>query len=72
MLGSSAAAPSMCRYRDRQGLEVDCGLEGPGGSLVGIEIKAGSSVGSSDFNGLPFLAARFGERLAAGVVLYTS
>ena len=71
LLGSSAAAPSMYHYRDRQGLEVDCVLEGPGGSLVGIEIKAGSSVGSSDFKGLRFLADRFGDRLAAGVVLYT-
>ena len=71
LIGSSATAPSMYHYRDRQGLEVDCVLEGPGGLLVGIEIKAGSSVGSSDFKGLRFLADRFGARLAAGIVLYT-
>ncbi len=71
LIGSSAASPSMFHYRDRQGLEVDCVLEGPGGTLVGIEIKAGSSVGSHDFKGLRFLMERFGDRLAAGIVFYT-
>ena len=33
--------------------------------------EAGSSIGSSDFKGLRFLADRFGERLAGGIVLYT-
>jgi uncharacterized protein len=44
---------------------------GAGTSVVGIEVKAASSVGPDDFRGLRRLADRLGDDFVAGVVLYT-
>lgn len=51
--------------------EVDSVLERPDGMLVGVEVKAASSVGPDDFSGLRVLAARAGSKFHRGVVLYT-
>ncbi|WP_208596388.1 hypothetical protein [Desulfonatronospira thiodismutans] len=48
---------------------VDMVLES-GGKLAGIEVKAGSTVKSSDFNGLQKLQRAAEKRFTAGVVLY--
>ena len=45
-------------------------IEGRGGPVAGVEVKAGSTVTDADFRGLRKLAAAAGERFAAGVVLY--
>jgi hypothetical protein len=39
--------------------------------VVGIEVKASSTVGPGDFSGLRHLAARTGADFVVGVVLYT-
>jgi hypothetical protein len=39
--------------------------------IVGIEVKAASTVGSDDFRGLRRLADRLGDDFVAGIVLYT-
>ena len=39
--------------------------------MVGIEVKAASTVRSDDFNGLRRLADRLGDDFVLGVVLYT-
>ncbi|HST43407.1 MAG TPA: ATP-binding protein [Conexibacter sp.] len=58
-------------YRDRDGREVDVVIETTDGRVVGVEIKAAASIGSSDTLGLRFLRERLGERFVAGAVLYT-
>lgn len=51
--------------------EVDVVLECPDGTLVGVEVKAASSVGASDFKGLRALEARAKKKFHRGVVLHT-
>jgi uncharacterized protein len=57
-------------YRDKDQVEVDFVIENGAGIVVGIEVKASSTVHASDFRGLRRLADRVGSRFAQGVVLY--
>ncbi|WP_018461851.1 ATP-binding protein [Thermus oshimai] len=57
-------------YRSHTGEEVDLLLEGPGGRVVGLEVKARGSVRGEDFRGLKGLAQALGPRFHRGVVLY--
>ncbi|MBM3494101.1 MAG: ATP-binding protein [Armatimonadetes bacterium] len=67
----SLARPEVYHYRDETGREVDIVLEGPGGQIVGIEVKASASVTARDASGLRFLAERLGARFHRGVILHT-
>lgn len=67
----SHARPTVYHYRTSAGQEIDLLLENRGGDIVGIEIKANSTVGRSDFNGLRSLAEAIGSRFKRGIVLYT-
>lgn len=58
-------------YRTRDKVEVDAVLETADGRIIGIEVKAGSTIRSEDLAGLRHLEARLGERFIAGYVLYT-
>lgn len=58
-------------YRTRDNVEVDAVIETPDGRVIGVEVKAGSTIRSEDLAGLRNLASRLGERLVAGLVLYT-
>lgn len=58
-------------YRTRDQVEVDAVLESRRGEVVGIEVKAASTVVSQDFRGLRHLAERLGDDFRAGVVLHT-
>lgn len=58
-------------YRDHSKFEVDAILEDRSGRVVGIEVKAASTVGPDDFRGLRRLAERLGDDFVAGIVLYT-
>ncbi|MEO3870388.1 ATP-binding protein [Nonomuraea sp. B12E4] len=58
-------------YRTKDGVEVDAVLENRRGQVVGVEVKAASTVRAEDFRGLRHLAARLGDDLVAGVVLHT-
>jgi len=69
--GWAPFAVTLHHYRTFAGREVDFVLEGPGGNLVGVEVKAASAVGPDDFKGLRELQADAGERFHRGVVLYT-
>jgi len=53
------------------GSEVDAVLENRQGHVVGIEIKASSTVTAGDFRGLRHLAERTGDDFIAGLVFYT-
>jgi len=68
--GVRAIMPSVHHYRTSAGLEVDILLEAPDGRLVGIEIKASSTVTSSDFRSLRALSDSVGDRFHRGIVLY--
>lgn len=58
-------------YRDKNKVEIDAILENRRGQVVGIEVKAASTVRADDFNGLRRLAERLGDDFVVGVVLYT-
>jgi uncharacterized protein len=68
----SVERPTLWHFRDRNGQEVDLILEHPDGRIVGIEVKASSTVGARDFRGLRYLQDRLGDRFAYGVVLHTA
>ncbi len=51
--------------------EVDIVLEDARGAVVGVEVKASSTISSSDFAGLHALRDAAGVRFRRGVVLYT-
>jgi uncharacterized protein len=58
-------------FRDGKKNEVDIILEQTDGHLIGIEVKASSTVRDSDFKGLRKLAEWVGERLKYGLIFYT-
>lgn len=58
-------------YRTKDKLEVDAVLENRQGMVVGVEVKAASTVRPEDFRGLRHLADRVGPDFLAGIVLYT-
>ncbi len=51
--------------------EVDVIVERPSGEIVGVEVKASATATPRDFAGLTHLREQIGDRLAAGIVLYT-
>jgi predicted AAA+ superfamily ATPase len=57
-------------FRSTTGREVDAVLEGPGGRVVGIEVKASATIGNADFAGLEALAEVAGHRFLRGILLY--
>ena len=57
-------------YRDRDDAEVDIVIERGARLLAGVEVKAASTVTSTDFRGLRKLKEAAGKRFACGVVLY--
>jgi uncharacterized protein len=61
----------MYHYHTKDNVEVDLILENRRGQVVAIEVKAGSTVRAEDFRGLRHLAARLGDDLLVGIVLYT-
>lgn len=66
----SHAQPRILHYRDKDQVEVDFILEDAKRRLVGVEIKAASTVVNDDFRGLRKLAGYVGTRLQLGIVLY--
>ena len=57
-------------FRDKEKHEVDLVIEDPQGRVVGIEVKASSTVSSEDFSGMRRLQEDVGDRFVAGFVLY--
>lgn len=66
----SRVQPRLFHFRTASGREVDFVLEDRSGRCVGIEVKAGASLGEKDFAGLRTLHDALGERFRGGVVLY--
>jgi hypothetical protein len=63
--------PHLFYWRTASGQEVDIVLEDAAGRLVGIEVKASSTLSGTDVRGLRALAETAGKRWVRGVVLYT-
>jgi uncharacterized protein len=58
-------------YRTRDGEEVDAVIEHHDGRVVGIEVKASSSVSGDDLRHLRHLRSKAGKNFHIGVLLYT-
>jgi uncharacterized protein len=67
----SVQRAELFHYRTKDHVEVDVVLEDRRGRVIGIEVKAASTVRAEDFSGLRHLAERLGTDLLAGFVLYT-
>lgn len=70
-LGWSTHRASIHHYRNQRGAEVDVVLETPDGRVVGIEVKAASTVQPKDLAGLTILRDRLQDRFVGGYVLHT-
>ena len=70
LANASANRFDFYHYRDKDQKEVDLVIEDRRGKVVGIEVKANSTVTSKDFGGLRRLADDVGDRLVYGFVLY--
>jgi predicted AAA+ superfamily ATPase len=59
----------LLQYRDREKREIDFIVEN-GKATLGIEIKAGHSVGKNDFKHLEWFRDRLARKPFTGIVLY--
>lgn len=57
-------------YRDKDQVEVDFVLENNERKIIGIEVKASSTIFNQDFRGLRKLASLVGKDWISGIVLY--
>jgi predicted AAA+ superfamily ATPase len=69
-IGWSETKPSLYHFRTHGGQEVDLVLEDARGRMVGIEVKASSTVTASDMSGLRALADVAGKLWVQGLVIY--
>lgn len=61
----------LSHYRTKDKVEVNAVLEDHAGRAVAIEVKAAATFRAEDFLGIDHLAARLGDDLIVGIVLYT-
>lgn len=69
-LAFSTVQASLYHYRTAAGKEIDFILEGPNASIVGVEVKARTSVTAHDFQHLESLQATMGKKFKRGIVVY--
>lgn len=62
---------ALMHYRTTTGIEVDFVLENRRGELLGIEVKAATTVTPKDFNGLRHLRETTPKQFKRGILLYT-
>lgn len=63
---------TLFHYRDREKREIDFLLEREGGGLLGIEVKAGSTIGKSAFKHMDWFQTHLAKKQPfTGIVLYT-
>lgn len=67
----SASLAQLFHYRSKDGEEVDGVIEHIDGRIVGVEVKASSTIAVGDERHLRHLQRRAGDRFHFGVVLYT-
>jgi predicted AAA+ superfamily ATPase len=61
----------LLHFRTTSGIEVDIVAEKRDGTIVGIEIKAASSVLPNDLKGLKYLQEKVGDKFRRGIIFYT-
>lgn len=66
----SDVRPRLFHYRDAAQREIDIVLEAPRGDVVGIEVKAATSVSPAAFRSLAYLRDQVGDAFRCGVVLH--
>ena len=72
VIGAREEDYELSHYRDNVGREVDLLVRNERGDILGIEVKAGSSVDRSTFRHLDWFRQKLaGDRAFKGVVLYT-
>ena len=59
------------QYRDSNKREIDFIVERTDGAMLGIEVKAGSSLGLGDFKNLKWFAKNLAKGEFTGIVLYS-
>ncbi|MCB4755951.1 MAG: ATP-binding protein [Elusimicrobia bacterium] len=64
------ARPRLHHFRTRSGMEVDFILEFREGEIVGLDVKATTTLGTADFRGLKELEEAAGPHFHRGIVLY--
>ena len=69
--GWSENEVKLFHFRDNRKNEVDIVLEQSDGNIIGIEVKASSTINERDFKGLRVLSDFTGEKFTQGVILYT-
>ncbi len=69
-MGWTRECVSIFHYRDKDKVEVYFVLENAAGQIVGIEVKAATSVMRRDFAGLERVAAAADKSFVQGVLLY--
>ncbi len=62
---------SISHYRDSNKREIDFLVERTDGALLGVEVKAGSSLGAEDFKHLKWFAKNLAKGNFTGIVLYS-
>lgn len=62
---------ALMHYRTTTGMEVDFVLENRRGELLGIEVKAATTVVAKDFNGLRHLRDTTPQQFKRGILFYT-
>ena len=66
----SDASHTFYHYRDKDKVEVDIVIQRADGVMVGVEVKAASTVAASDFRGLHRLREICGKHFVRGVLFY--
>jgi predicted AAA+ superfamily ATPase len=66
----SRERPELSHFRTAGGREVDLVLEGRGGRIVGLEVKATATPRAEDFRGLEALREATGKAFTRGVLLH--
>ena len=69
--GWSRARVRLYHFRTASGREVDLVLENEAGQIVGVEVKASSTVQARDFHGLETLRETVAQPFHRGILLYT-
>jgi uncharacterized protein len=69
-LSWSKTRATLSHFRTRDGNEVDIVLEDPRGRIIGIEIKASSTLRPKDFSGLKKLEQAVGDKFVYGLILH--
>ncbi len=69
--GWSENEVTLFHFRDKRKNEVDLVIEQSNGDIIGIEVKASSTINQRDFKGLRVLSEFTGKKFTQGILFYT-